>query len=194
MFALQVAAGREWFIHTIYTVRSRENANRNIGKRSVEYLHHSLSSVEQPQTSNMATHRHRRAAPAVSVPAQDIGVENNRGTNIQHIALDRTDRMVVSQRQPWSPGRDHEPLLERPLLESSGRDLADTSTLPMLVGLAGLILLICLIATIVILLLRRKKREKKTQFPPYTTSSSSAYNGYSQGPASMWSSSDNSEV
>ncbi|CAI9587171.1 unnamed protein product, partial [Staurois parvus] len=37
----QVAAGREWFIHTIYTVRSRENANRGIGKRSVEY-HHSI--------------------------------------------------------------------------------------------------------------------------------------------------------
>lgn len=188
---LQVAAGREWFIHTIYTVRSRENANRNIGKRSVEYLHHSVSSAEQPGTSNVAPHRHRRAAPAFSDPAltQDIGVENNRGTNIQHIALDRADRMVVSQRQPWAPNR--EPLLERPLLESSGREAADTSTLPMLVGLAGLILLICLIATIVILLLRRKKKEKKTQLPPYATSSSSAY---SQSPAGMWSSSDSSEV
>jgi len=189
-----MAAGREWFIHTIYTVRSRANANRNIGKRSVEYLQHSMSSAEHPETSDLASHRHRRAAPAFSDTgvAQDIGVENNRGTNIQHIALDRADRMVVSQRQPWSPNRD--PLLERPLPESSGRELADTSTLPMLVGLAGLILLICLIATVVILLLRRKKSEKKAQFPPYTTSSSSAYNGYSQGPRGMWSSSDNSEV
>lgn len=188
---LQVAAGREWFIHTIYTVRSRENANRNIGKRSVEYLHHSVSSVEQPQTSDIALQRRRRAAPALSgsALAQDIGIENNRGTNLQHIALDRADRMVVNQRQPWSPGR--EPLLERTLLESSGRDTPDSSTVPMLVGLAGLILLICLIATVVILLLRRKRREKKTQFPPYTTSSSSAY---SQGAASMWSSSDSSEV
>lgn len=188
-----MAAGREWFIHTIYTVRSRENANRNIGKRSVEYLHHSISSFEQPHDSSVAT-RHRRAAPAFSGPplAQDIGIENNRGTNIQHIALDRTDRMVVSQRQPWSPNR--EPLLERPLLESSGREPADTSFLPMLVGIAGLILLICLIATIVILLLRRKKREKKAQFPPYTTSSSSAYAGFSQSPVGMWSSSDSSEV
>ncbi|TMS23982.1 FRAS1-related extracellular matrix protein 2 [Larimichthys crocea] len=187
-------AGREWFIHTIYTVRSRENANRNIGKRSVEYLHHSMSSVEQPETSNLATNRHRRAAPAFSdAPlTQDIGIENNRGTNIQHIALDRADRMVVSQRQPWSP--NHDPLLERPLLESSGRESTNTSTLPMLVGLAGMILLICLIATIVILLLRRKKREKKTQLPPYTTSSSSAYDGYSHSPASMWSSADSSEV
>lgn len=185
MFFLQVAAGREWFIHTIYTVRSRENANRNIGKRSVEYLHHSMSFVGQP-----VVHRQRRAAPAVSNSAlvQDIGVEKNRGTNIQHIALDRVDRMVVNQRQPWSPNRDA--LLERPLLESSGREPNDTSTLPMIVGLVGLLLLICLIATIVILLLRRMKREKKIQFPPYSTSTSSAY----QHPGNTWSSRDSSEV
>lgn len=188
---LQVAAGREWFIHTIYTVRSRENANRNIGKRSVEYLHHSISSVEQPDSSN---HRQRRAAPTFPdvAPTQDIGAEKNRGTNIQHIALDRPDHMGVSQHKPWSP--NHDPLLERPLVESSGQESTDTSTLPVLVGLAGLVLLICLIATIVILLLRCKKREKKTQLPPYTTSSSSAYSGYNQGQARMWSSSDSSEV
>ncbi|XP_006796244.1 FRAS1-related extracellular matrix protein 3 [Neolamprologus brichardi] len=186
----QVAAGREWFIHTIYTVRSRENANRNIGKRSVEYLHHSISSVEQPRSST----RHHRAAPSFSAPAvaQDIGIENNRGTNIQHIALDRRDRIVVSQRQPWLPNRDS--FLERPLLESSGRELTDTSTIPLLVGVAGLILLTCVIATVVILLLRRKKREKKSQYPPYAISSSSAYNGYSHSPAGMWGGSDSSEV
>lgn len=158
--------------------------------------------MEDPHTSDhMAPRlqRHRRAAPSFSGPAlaQEIGIENNRGTNIQHIALDRPDRMVVSQRQPWSPGwdRDHrDPLLERPLLESSGREPADSSTLPMLVGVAGLVLLICLIAIIVILLLRRKKREKESHFPPYASSSSSAYHGYSHGSAGMWSSSDSSEV
>lgn len=188
VFFFKVAAGREWFIHAIYTVRSRENANRNIGKRSVEYLHHSVSTFEGPNT------RHRRAASAFSGPAlaQDIGVENSRGTNIQHIALDRTDRMVISQRQPWSPNQNA--VLERPLLESSGRQ-PDTSFLPMLVGIGGMILLICLIATIVILLLlRRKRKEKEKHFPPYTTSSSSAYAGYKRGLAGMWSSSDSSEV
>lgn len=161
----------------------------------MEYLHHSVSSYVQPHQTSDGASRRRRAAPALPGPAlaEDIGVDNNRGTNIQHIALDRADRMVVSQRQPWSP--NHDTLLDRPLLESSGREPADTSTLPMLVGLAGLILLICLIATIVILLLRRKKKkEKSDQFPPYSTSSSSAYNGYSQGSAGMWSSSDSSEV
>uniref|UniRef100_A0A3P9JJ23 Fras1 related extracellular matrix 3 n=1 Tax=Oryzias latipes TaxID=8090 RepID=A0A3P9JJ23_ORYLA len=169
VLVFQVAAGREWFIHAIYTVRSRENANRNIGKRSVEYLHHSVSSFEGP---NIAA-RHRRAASEFSGPplARDIGVENSRGTNIQHIALDRSNRMVISH---------------------SGRQ-PDTSFLPMLVGIGGMILLICLVATIVILLLRRKK-EKEKHFPPYTTSSSSAYAGYSCGRAGMWSSSDSSEV
>lgn len=191
MWALQVAGGREWFIHTIYTVRSRENANRNIGKRSVEYLHHSVSTAD-----SSVRLRRQRAAPASPDPAltRDIGVENNRGTNIQHIALDRTDRMVVSQRQPWSHNQD--PGLQRPQLESSSREQTDAHTLPALVGLAGSVLLACIVTTFVILLLRRKKREKKSQTPPYVTSSSAAYSAYGQGrgPASMRSGSDSSEV
>ncbi|XP_077380250.1 FRAS1-related extracellular matrix protein 3 [Festucalex cinctus] len=172
----QVAAGREWYIHTIYTVRSRENANR--GKRSVDSLHHGLSP---------APRRERRAAPAV---AQDIGADNNRGTNIQHIALDRADRVVVSQRQPWAPSSEREPALERPLVGSSGREAPDSSTLPMIVGLVGLIVLACLTAAVVLLLLRRKKKQKR-QFPPYATSSSAAYN---RGSTRMWGGSDSSEV
>lgn len=190
-----MAAGREWFIHTIYTVRSKQNANRNIGKRSVEYLQHSVSAMQQPGKSSPSSQRHRRAAslqypgPAL---AQDIGLENSRGTNIQHIALERADRLVVNQRQAWSPNRD--PLLERPLLESSGREPVDSSTVPMLVGLGGMVLLVCLIATVVVLvLLRRKRREKETQLPAYATSSSSAYSGHSQG-RSGWGSPDSSEV
>lgn len=188
---LQVGAGREWFIHTIYTVRSRENANRNIGKRSLEYRHHSTSMAEEPDTS---MHRQRRAASALLDPTltQDIGIENNRGTNIQHIALDRTDRMVVGQRQPWSHNQN--PVLEHTQLESSSREQTDTYTLPMLAGLAGLLLLVSIVAMIVILLLRCKKEKKKTPLPPSTTSSSSAYSAYSHGLASMWSSSDSSEV
>ncbi|XP_028974102.2 FRAS1-related extracellular matrix protein 3 [Esox lucius] len=177
----QVAAGREWFIHTIYTVRSRDNAHRGIGKRSLEY-HHSLSSVANPQPEHHSSSlvRHRRAAPAHD-PAQDIGADNNRGTNIQHIALDRSDRLVVSQRQPWAghdrTGSDRDSL-ERPLLGSSGREPVDSSTLPVLVGLAGLILLVCLVAVAVVLLARRKRRnQEKSQFPPYSTSSCSAYSG-----------------
>uniref|UniRef100_A0A8C9VAQ1 Fras1 related extracellular matrix 3 n=1 Tax=Scleropages formosus TaxID=113540 RepID=A0A8C9VAQ1_SCLFO len=140
----QVAAGREWYIHTIYTVRSKENSNRNLGKRSLEY-HHSISTA--PRTEG----RSRRAAPEV---VQEIGLENSRGTNIQHIALDRSGRLQVNQHEPWLHGI----LSERPLLESSGREPTDVVALPMAVGLAGLILFLCLAILATVLLLRRRKR------------------------------------
>lgn len=116
--------------------------------------------------------RNRRAVP--DPEASDIGVENNRGTNIQHIALDRSDRLRVSQWQPV--GR--ETYIERPLVEGSlgkepGIDFSLPSGMPTLLGVAGLILLVCLIIILVALLLRHKKKEKK--YPPYTTSSCSAY-------------------
>lgn len=106
--------------------------------------------------------------------ALDIGVENNRGTNIQHIALDRSDRLRVIQRQPWG----HETYIEHPLVEGSlgkepGTDSILPAGMPALLGVAGLILLVCLVVILVVLLLRRKRKEKK--YPPYSTSSCSAY-------------------
>ncbi|XP_032007089.1 FRAS1-related extracellular matrix protein 2 [Hylobates moloch] len=92
----QVALGREWYIHTIYTVRSKNNANRGIGKRSVEY--HSLVSQGKPQsTTNIRKKREIRSTPSL---AWEIGAENNRGTNIRHIALDRTKRQIPHGRVP----------------------------------------------------------------------------------------------
>ncbi|KAL2098421.1 hypothetical protein ACEWY4_007628 [Coilia grayii] len=189
----QVAAGREWFIHAIYTLRSRENANRGIGKRSLEY-HHTVSSIAS-EALNLPQSRQRRSAP--DSDALDIGVENNRGTNIQHIALDRSDRIRVSQRQPWAlePGISH----ERPLVEGSlGREPDSDWRLPVgmsiLLGLVGLLLLFCLVVLLVVLLVRRKQKEKK--HPPYSTSSSAAYHDSSsyRGMASAWQRSDSSEV
>uniref|UniRef100_A0A8C9V689 Fras1 related extracellular matrix 3 n=1 Tax=Scleropages formosus TaxID=113540 RepID=A0A8C9V689_SCLFO len=183
LFPVQVAAGREWYIHTIYTVRSKENSNRNLGKRSLEY-HHSISTA--PRTEG----RSRRAAPEV---VQEIGLENSRGTNIQHIALDRSGRLQVNQHEPWLHGI----LSERPLLESSGREPTDVVALPMAVGLAGLILFLCLaILATVLLLRRRKRRGSGKKLPPFTTSSCSAYQGSSSSRETMSTrnSSDSSEV
>lgn len=121
--------------------------------------------------------RNRRAVP--DPEALDIGVENNRGTNIQHIALDRSDRLRVSLRQPSG----HETYIERPLVEETfGKKPGTDSILPAgmstLLGVAGLILLVCLVVILVVLLLRRKRKEKK--YPPYSTSSCSAYGDVSQ--------------
>lgn len=82
----QVAAGREWYIHTIYTVRSRDNANRGIGKRSVEY--HSFTA------HNTRAKRSNQDVPAI---AEIISAEHNRGTNIMHIALERQQAVQAGE-------------------------------------------------------------------------------------------------
>ncbi|XP_006879676.1 PREDICTED: FRAS1-related extracellular matrix protein 2 [Elephantulus edwardii] len=86
----QVSLGREWYVHAIYTVRSKDNTNRGIGKRSVEYQYHSLASPGMAQApSKTQRKRGTRSVPPVT---WEIGAENNRGTNIQHLALDRSDK------------------------------------------------------------------------------------------------------
>ncbi|KAI5930317.1 FRAS1-related extracellular matrix protein 2 [Manis javanica] len=66
----QVALGREWYLHTVYTVRSREEARRGGGSR--------------------AARRSRRGAGGA--PGGDIGAPSGRGTDIQHVALHRAAR------------------------------------------------------------------------------------------------------
>lgn len=82
--------GREWYIHTIYTVKSKDGSHRGIGKRSLEYQYHSVVHQGQPQaTTESGKKRAIRSAPSL---AREIGAENNRGTNLQHISLDRRDK------------------------------------------------------------------------------------------------------
>nr|XP_023681767.1 FRAS1-related extracellular matrix protein 2-like [Paramormyrops kingsleyae] len=80
----QVSSGREWFVHAIYTVRSRGNANRGMGKRSTEY--HSLVSSGHRHTAQQRPKRSSGSVPAITA---EIGPQNSRGTNIQHIRLRR---------------------------------------------------------------------------------------------------------
>ena len=72
----QVAAGRQWYVHSIFTVKSEDN--NNIGKRSVEQ--HSVA---------MAGGRQRRQAigstPDDESALEDIG--DGKGTNIKWLAL-----------------------------------------------------------------------------------------------------------
>ncbi|XP_061786816.1 FRAS1-related extracellular matrix protein 2-like [Nerophis lumbriciformis] len=82
----QVASGREWYIHTIYTVRSKENANRGIGKRSLERQSFTSAGGGGGDRSR------RSVGEQVPEVATDIGGDNNRGTNIMHVALDRSER------------------------------------------------------------------------------------------------------
>lgn len=142
--------GREWYVHTIYTVRSKENANRGIGKRSVEHQYHSLSSGGSSGAS--AQRRQKRGAEQAPELAKDIGVENNRGTNIQHIALDRASKKQVPQREVAVNG-----VLPRELNNQS----AGVSVVTVIGGAAAVFLAICLIAIIILLLKRKRNSEKK---------------------------------
>lgn len=145
-----MSLGREWYVHTIYTVRSKENANRGIGKRSVEQQYHSLFSGGSPVPSTQR--RHKRGAVGAPELAKDIGVENNRGTNIQHIALDRTSKKQVPQKEVVVNG-----VLPRELnSQSSG-----VSVVTIIGGAAAIFLAICLIAISILLLKRRQNSEKK---------------------------------
>ncbi|NXC03213.1 FREM2 protein, partial [Orthonyx spaldingii] len=146
----QVSLGREWYVHTIYTVRSKENANRGIGKRSVEHQYHSLLSGRSPGAS--ARRRQKRGVEQAPELARDIGVENNRGTNIQHIALDRTSKKQVPQREVAVNG-----VLPRELNNQS----AGISIVTIIGGAAAIFLAICLIAIIVLLLKWKQNSDKK---------------------------------
>uniref|UniRef100_A0A452VIT9 FRAS1-related extracellular matrix protein 2 n=1 Tax=Ursus maritimus TaxID=29073 RepID=A0A452VIT9_URSMA len=145
----QVALGREWYIHTIYTVRSKDSANRGIGKRSTEYQHHSLVSAGKPQAMSQA--RKRREVRSPPPLAWEIGADNNRGTNIQHIALDRTHRKQVPQGRVPPDG-----VLPREL----NRPSSDVSLVTVVGGVAVALLTVCL-AAITAMLCRSQKGTRR---------------------------------
>ncbi|XP_056418856.1 FRAS1-related extracellular matrix protein 3 [Hyla sarda] len=151
----QVAAGREWFIHAIYTVRSRENANRGIGKRSVKY-HHTMSSTSIGN-DQLILKRSKRAKEDDLALAQEIGAEKNRGTNIQHITLTHSKRVSSKDTLPGSA------LYDKPALEISGQD-SQSTLMPTIGGVTALLLLICTTVITILLMKRRKQShsDKKT--------------------------------
>ncbi|KAG2457200.1 FRAS1-related extracellular matrix protein 2-like [Polypterus senegalus] len=142
----QVSSGREWYIHTIYTVRSKENAKRGIGKRSLEYQYHSLV---QGSNLNTAMASHARRATREVPDNEEIGLENNRGTNIQHIALDRTYK---KQTKVFIDG-----IVPR---EVNSKDSED-NLITIVCGIAGLLLTICFIVIIILLIKRRQNSKGK---------------------------------
>ncbi|CAB1418214.1 unnamed protein product [Pleuronectes platessa] len=146
----QVAAGREWFIHTIYTVRSKESANRGIGKRSLEY--HSMVSSSSDLTSSVKGHRSRRSAgDEVPEVAEDIGADDNRGTNIMHMALDRTKRRAAGLSEMFANG------LEPSELNAEEEEEGLVTVVGALVG----VLLTALVVVCVVLVLRSRQKDVK---------------------------------
>lgn len=144
----QVAAGREWYIHTIYTVRSKENANRGIGKRSLEY--HSLVSPGNRVELNGLRSR-RSASNKLPEVAQDIGEDNNRGTNIMHIALDHTKRR----------GGASELFSNGPEPSELNSEEEEEGLVTVVGALVGLLLTVLIVFTIILVLKSKKKDGKE---------------------------------
>lgn len=134
----QVAAGREWYIHTIYTVRSRDNANRGIGKRSVEY--HSFTA------HNTRAKRSNKDVPAI---AEMISAEHNRGTNIMHITLDHQKAVQAGEVSA-------EGLVQTEMAKRGSEEEAMIAT-----GISVGLLLFGLIAVVLFLMLRSQRRPEK---------------------------------
>ncbi|KAJ8368550.1 hypothetical protein SKAU_G00085780 [Synaphobranchus kaupii] len=155
----QVSVGREWYIHTIYTVRSRENANRGIGKRSLEF--HSL--VRSGDSVPAGGSRSKRSTGEAPDLAGEIGEESNRGTNILHISLDR------SQRRP-GPGREvaSEGVVPR---ELNTRDAGDDGAVTIASILVGLLLAVLIVILAVLLACSKQRRRKKEKDAPKVSSS-----------------------
>ncbi|XP_025961935.2 FRAS1-related extracellular matrix protein 3 [Dromaius novaehollandiae] len=146
----QVAAGREWYIHTIYMIRSKENANRHNGKRSLDF-HHVLSSANS-RVNATALKRSRRAKPDTPAFMQDIGADKNRGTNIQHIALDRSNKAVVIQKDMFPTSM----LYHRPVLEITNKD-SENSIVLVTGAVTGLLFLVCTVVLAIFLLKQRQQ-------------------------------------
>ncbi|XP_062869848.1 FRAS1-related extracellular matrix protein 2a [Trichomycterus rosablanca] len=135
----QVAAGREWYIHTIYTVRSRENAKRGLIKRSLEY--HSFV----PSHARVS-----RSAHDVPAFAEEISAEHNRGTNIMHIALERQNSARGGEAHAESSAR-----------QDAGIDGTEGAALAVGVSV-GLLVFALFIASLFVVLRWQSRPEKET--------------------------------
>lgn len=157
---LQVSTGREWYIHTIYTVRSRSSANRGIGKRSLEYHAISRQSDLLPGRSQRSRRRAMDVPDVLDVPdvINDIGVSNNRGTNILHIALDRSSSS--SSQRKTSPERE---IVTKGVVprEVNGKEEGGDDGLVLIIGVVVGLLLTVLVAIVVALLVRSRQERKK---------------------------------
>ncbi|XP_030630785.1 FRAS1-related extracellular matrix protein 2 [Chanos chanos] len=100
----QVAAGRQWYIHVIYTVRSRardkkrhtrsldpHNTHKNHGLNN-NHVHHSIITHNTTKTANLDSVTlppavMSRGHRATADEDRNIGQDSDRGTNLQHISL-----------------------------------------------------------------------------------------------------------
>ncbi|XP_033631977.1 extracellular matrix protein 3-like [Asterias rubens] len=136
----QVAAGRQWYVHSIFTVKSEDN--NNIGKRSVEQ--HSVA---------MAGGRQRRQAigstPDDESALEDIG--DGKGTNIKWLALN-TNPASSNDVADINVGNNVD----------VGKNTKGGGDMVIPVAAIAAVLAVLLVAVVVVVIIRRKRSAPST--------------------------------
>ena len=116
----------------------------------MEYQYHSLVSKGKPQATTKS--RKKREIRSTAPLVWEIGAENNRGTNIQHIALDRSSRKQIPQGRVPPDG-----VLPREL----NRPTSEVSLVMVVGGVAVGLLAVCLTAIAVMMHQGKKSARRK---------------------------------
>ncbi|XP_074087677.1 FRAS1-related extracellular matrix protein 3 [Macrotis lagotis] len=152
----QVAAGREWYLHTVYTVHSRENANKGMKKRSLDYQHKPTPAGSLAGTPSLKRRRTNSDAPTLT---QGIRADQSRGTNIQHVALAHSTKTIFGHKFLPPPVNYQQPGLEIAGVKMPSRVGS------VLGAAAGLLLLSCVVLVAAFLLRHKSWASAKAIIP-----------------------------
>lgn len=135
----QVVYGRQWFIHCIYTVRSKKNAHRGIGKRSAQ------ESFQQSHILHGVSDRSDGRLKRNVGDALHIGL-NGKGTNLHHVNLDYGKKLM----RVGSDG----------IYEVDGNSYGGHRVVPVWPIIIGIVLFILVIAAAILIGTRRHRKEQ----------------------------------
>ncbi|XP_033106875.1 extracellular matrix protein 3-like [Anneissia japonica] len=169
----EASAGRQNFLHAIYTIRSSENAGRGIGKRSIEY--HSINNADQN-----SLRKRRQISKADQQDLPSIG-SNGLATNIHRIAISgRSNSNNILTYGNNEIGSNYK--------KGTNTVATSNSLLPIIIGVIGAAVLLCLVLIIVLVIFRKKATP--VAVPPTTV----YQNGSAKVVTSSGNDDDNTEV
>lgn len=126
-----MTVGREWYMHTIYTVKATDARKR----RSIVHTYHSMV--------RSGAHRSRSRRAVEPDLTDTIGQQHDRGTQMMHIKLDIDEEEEISDQGQSSGG----------VVESSGNQSGSSESFPLLaviIGVAALLVVVVIVAGILL--------------------------------------------
>lgn len=151
MLSIQVSGGRNWFLHTIYTVRSESQKNRGVGKRSIEYL------AQRKQHATIFVPHHQRFRRELE-ELKNIG--KNRGTNIQMIRLTYEGQAGFGSSSNSNDESVSNGKLPKELGSKGSSGIQKQLSVGSITGIVLAILFLLIVVAVVVIYKRRKPTEK----------------------------------